>query len=104
MIEAFKHAYAVRMGLADPAFVNITSVLEDMLNPDIAAELQKLISDNTTFPSGYYGGRLIGFFLFPFLSKVKSKSSKCRCAYAYIVFGLDVNESCGKVLSSLNAC
>lgn len=56
-IEAFKHAFALRMGLGDPDFVNVTDVLAHMLDPAFAARLQKLISDNRTFPPTFYGGR-----------------------------------------------
>ncbi|XP_043805151.1 putative inactive glutathione hydrolase 4 isoform X3 [Manihot esculenta] len=56
-IEALKHAFAVRMNLGDPDFVNITEVLSDMLSPTFAQQLKKTIYDNMTFDSGHYGGR-----------------------------------------------
>ncbi|KAF2293107.1 hypothetical protein GH714_036815 [Hevea brasiliensis] len=56
-IEALKHAFAVRMNLGDPDFVNITEVLSDMLSPGFAHQLKKTIYDNMTFDPGYYGGR-----------------------------------------------
>lgn len=56
-IEALKHAFAVRMNLGDPDFVNVTEVLSDMLSPKFAAELQKTIYDNMTFGPSHYGGR-----------------------------------------------
>ncbi|KAL3696797.1 hypothetical protein R1sor_010873 [Riccia sorocarpa] len=57
IVEAFKHTYAVRMNLADPDFVNVNPVLKDMLSPAFAATLQKTISDTTTQPPQFYGGR-----------------------------------------------
>ncbi|KAL5555907.1 hypothetical protein UlMin_038143 [Ulmus minor] len=56
-IEALKHAYAVRMNLGDPDFVNISKVLSDMLSPKFAKELKKTINDSRTFDPGHYGGR-----------------------------------------------
>eukprot|EP00249_Psilotum_nudum_P008283 c21165_g1_i2 orf=285-1919(+) len=58
IIEAFKHAYAVRMNLSDPDFVNVTGALADMLSPAYASDLQKKIFDNRTFAPSYYGDRL----------------------------------------------
>ncbi|KAJ7284246.1 hypothetical protein O6H91_Y343800 [Diphasiastrum complanatum] len=57
MIEAMKHAYAVRMNLGDPDFVNVTEVLSDMLSSEFAAGLKATIFDNTTFPPEHYGGK-----------------------------------------------
>lgn len=57
LIEAFKHTYAVRMNLADPAFVDVEPVISDMLSPTFASSLQKLILDNMTFAPTHYGGR-----------------------------------------------
>ncbi|KAL5555911.1 hypothetical protein UlMin_038147 [Ulmus minor] len=48
-IEALKHAYAVRMNLGDPDFVNIS--------PNFAKELKKTINDSMTFDPGHYGGK-----------------------------------------------
>lgn len=56
-VEAFKHAYALRMNLGDPDFMNVTDVVALMLNATYAAELQKLINDSRTYPPSYYGGR-----------------------------------------------
>ena len=56
-IEALKHAFAVRMNLGDPDFVNIKDVLNDMLSMEFAQELQKTINDNMTFSPPHYGGR-----------------------------------------------
>ena len=56
-IEALKHAFAVRMNLGDPDFVNTTKVLSDMLSTKFAKELRKTINDNKTFDSSHYGGK-----------------------------------------------
>ncbi|PIN05719.1 Gamma-glutamyltransferase [Handroanthus impetiginosus] len=56
-IEALKNALVVRMNLGDPDFVDVKSVLKDMLSEKFAAELRKTILDNTTFNSSHYGGR-----------------------------------------------
>ncbi|XP_031094437.1 glutathione hydrolase 3-like [Ipomoea triloba] len=54
MIEAVKHMLGVRMNLGDPDFVNVSSVVYDMLSPSFAQMIQQRIYDNTTFPSEYY--------------------------------------------------
>ncbi|KAI8031490.1 Glutathione hydrolase 1 [Camellia lanceoleosa] len=56
-IEALKHAFALKMNLGDPDFVNIKKVLYDMLSPKFAAKLKKTIFDNMTFGPSHYGGR-----------------------------------------------
>ncbi|GAQ91012.1 gamma-glutamyltranspeptidase [Klebsormidium nitens] len=55
--EAFKHAFAMRMSLGDPEFVDVTAVLADMLSSDFAAQVRANISDDRTFPPEYYGGK-----------------------------------------------
>ena len=56
-IEALKYTFAVRMNLGDPDFVNVSTVLSDMLSPKFAEKLRKDINDNKTFDPGHYGGR-----------------------------------------------
>lgn len=56
-VEAIKHAFALRMNLGDPDFVDVKDVMSHMLNKTYAAELQKLINDSRTYPPTYYGGR-----------------------------------------------
>ncbi|XP_062098352.1 glutathione hydrolase 1-like [Humulus lupulus] len=57
-IEALKHTFAVRMNIGDPDFVNVSSVISDMLSPKFAAKLRKDINDNRTFNNpSHYGGR-----------------------------------------------
>jgi gamma-glutamyltranspeptidase/glutathione hydrolase/leukotriene-C4 hydrolase len=60
LAEAFKHAFAARMGLGDPMdpFVqNNTAELADMLSPDFAALLRNATSDAHSMPPSAYGGR-----------------------------------------------
>ncbi|KAH0728645.1 hypothetical protein KY290_003481 [Solanum tuberosum] len=56
-IEALKHAFAVRMNLGDPDFVNVKNVLNDMLSTEFAKQLKKTIYDNMTFSPNHYGGK-----------------------------------------------
>ncbi|KAK4417256.1 Glutathione hydrolase 1 [Sesamum alatum] len=56
-IEALKNAFAVRMNLGDPDYVDIKNVVKDMLSKDFAAGLRKSIFDNRTFNASHYGGR-----------------------------------------------
>ncbi|CAG7898934.1 unnamed protein product, partial [Brassica rapa] len=55
LVEALKHAFAVRMNLGDPDFVDVTKVVSDMLSPKFAQELKKKINDDKTFDPKYYG-------------------------------------------------
>ncbi|GJP53657.1 hypothetical protein CLOM_g12816 [Closterium sp. NIES-68] len=55
VVESLKHAFAVRMHLGDPAFVNVTDVIQDMLSDEFAAQLRSAIHDNITFPPEHYG-------------------------------------------------
>ena len=57
LIEALKHAFAARMDLGDPDFVDITSAVTKMLSPSFAKTIQEKILDNTTFPPEYYMSR-----------------------------------------------
>ncbi|KAH8482296.1 hypothetical protein H0E87_029662 [Populus deltoides] len=54
LIEAMKHMFAVRMNLGDPAFINTTKYMSEMLSQSYADKIQKMIVDNTTFPPEYY--------------------------------------------------
>ncbi|KAJ0252431.1 hypothetical protein HA466_0132240 [Hirschfeldia incana] len=56
LIEALKHAFAVRMNLADPDFVDVTKVVSDMMSPEFAKDLKTKINDDKTFDQKYYGG------------------------------------------------
>ncbi|KAI8029496.1 Glutathione hydrolase 1 [Camellia lanceoleosa] len=43
-VEAFKHAYAVRMNIGDPDFVNVSSAVSNMLSPKFAASFTAAIN------------------------------------------------------------
>ncbi|CAN8328677.1 unnamed protein product [Cochlearia groenlandica] len=55
-VEALKHAFAIRMNLGDPKFVNVTGVVSDMLSPKFAQTIKNKINDDKTFDPKYYGG------------------------------------------------
>ncbi|CAA7049694.1 unnamed protein product [Microthlaspi erraticum] len=57
LVEALKHAFAVRMNLGDPDFVDVTKVVSDMLSPKFAKGLKKKINDEKTFDPKHYGGK-----------------------------------------------
>lgn len=57
LIEALKHAFAVRMNLGDPDFVKVKNVVNDMLSTEFAKQLKKTIYDNMTFNPNHYGGK-----------------------------------------------
>ena len=58
LVEALKHAFAVRMNLGDPDFVpEVTNVVADMLSPKFAQDLKSKINDEKTFDPKYYGGK-----------------------------------------------
>ncbi|KAL0739620.1 hypothetical protein Bca4012_015830 [Brassica carinata] len=57
LVEALKHAFAIRMNLGDPDFVDVTKVVSDMLSPKFAQDLKRKINDKKTFDPKYYGGR-----------------------------------------------
>ncbi|GER50022.1 gamma-glutamyltranspeptidase family protein, partial [Striga asiatica] len=56
LVEALKYALARRMDLGDPAFVNVTCVLKNMISTRYARKLKNLIYDNKTFDPVHYGG------------------------------------------------
>lgn len=56
-LEALKHAFAVRVNLGDPDFVNVRDVLADMVSHKFARALFKTIHDNNTLDPKMYGGR-----------------------------------------------
>ncbi|CAF2091773.1 unnamed protein product [Brassica napus] len=57
LVESLKHAFAIRMNLGDPDFVDVTKVVSDMLSPQFAQDLKRKINDKKTFDPKYYGGR-----------------------------------------------
>ena len=55
-VEAFKHAFALRMSMGDPAFWQNDALLADMLDAQFVAALRANTSDWTTQPPQNYGG------------------------------------------------
>ncbi|KAH8361159.1 hypothetical protein KR200_003313 [Drosophila serrata] len=57
LIETFKHAYGRRSNLADIHYEpDVQEMYENLINPAFAAEIRRLIRDNTTFEDlTYYG-------------------------------------------------
>jgi gamma-glutamyltranspeptidase len=58
MVEALRHAFAIRMSLSDPAF-NTNTTLEavrDLTQGSYMEQLRKLTLDNDTLPLSVYGG------------------------------------------------
>lgn len=56
IIEAFKFAYAQRSELGDPEFVsNVTQVTKILTSADFADKIRKMIWDNATHSTPYYG-------------------------------------------------
>ncbi|XP_013591011.1 PREDICTED: gamma-glutamyltranspeptidase 1-like [Brassica oleracea var. oleracea] len=57
LVEALKHAFAIRMNIGDPDFVDVSKVVSNMLSPKFAQDLKRKINDKKTFDPKYYGGR-----------------------------------------------
>ncbi|KAK3238347.1 hypothetical protein CYMTET_51636, partial [Cymbomonas tetramitiformis] len=60
LVEAFKHAFALRMNLGDPSFLPpelARDSLRDMLDPDFAASVRANTSDDSTLEARKYGGK-----------------------------------------------
>ena len=65
LVEAFKHAFAMRMNLGDPEVPppntsnvpNISGAVRDMLSPAFNAALRAMTKDDATLPLGAYGAR-----------------------------------------------
>lgn len=63
LVEAMKHAFALRMNLGDPGpnaanpFVQLSPILDSINDPDFITSLRSEILDNGTLPLNAYGGR-----------------------------------------------
>ena len=59
MVEALRHAFAIRMSLSDPAFnTNVTSsAVHDLVSGSYMESLRKLSRDDVTLPLSMYGGQ-----------------------------------------------
>lgn len=57
VIETFKHAYGHRTNLGDIHFEpQVANVYEELMSPEFAEEIRKLIKDDRTFTDmAYYG-------------------------------------------------
>jgi gamma-glutamyltranspeptidase len=58
MVEALRHAFAIRMSLSDPAFyTNVTlAAVHDLMTGPYMKNLRKSSKDNATLPLSMYGG------------------------------------------------
>jgi len=57
LVEAMKHAFALRMSLGDPAFVgDVDGVVADAVSPEFNARLREATSDDAVAPAAAYGG------------------------------------------------
>ena len=58
MVEALRHAFAIRMSLSDPAFhTNVTmDAANDLVHGPYMEQLRKISRDNDTLPLSMYGG------------------------------------------------
>ncbi|XP_061119801.1 glutathione hydrolase 1 proenzyme-like [Conger conger] len=52
--ESFRFAYAQRTRLGDPAFLNITELIRNITSDELANDIRRRITDNTTHPTSYY--------------------------------------------------
>lgn len=56
LVEACKHAFAVRLNLGDPRFVNSSAAIAALLSDDYLAALRRASSDGGVLPLSSYGG------------------------------------------------
>src|SRR5690606_25590079 len=61
MIEALKYAFAYRTKLGDPRYVNITNILNLMLDKNHAKELSQKLSEKKTFEQKFYAPPGVNF-------------------------------------------
>lgn len=54
LIEAWKWAYADRMAIGDPSFVDMQHVVEAMMSKEHAAVLRRQFNPDTTYPPNHY--------------------------------------------------
>jgi gamma-glutamyltranspeptidase len=59
LVEAMKHAFAIRMSLSDPAFhsgINVTEAVDDLVSGGYMETLRRATSDYNVLPLSQYGG------------------------------------------------
>lgn len=56
LVEAMKHAFAIRLSLGDPDFVDTTGPIAALLDKGYMGNLRNLTSDSTVLPLDDYGG------------------------------------------------
>lgn len=56
LVEAMKHAFAIRLSLGDPDFVNTTGPIQALLNKQYMGNLRSLTSDKGILDINAYGG------------------------------------------------
>jgi len=58
LVEAFKHVFAIRMSMSDPAFNtdSVKDAVKDLTEGSYMADLRKASKDNSTLPMSQYGG------------------------------------------------
>nr|KAG5699190.1 hypothetical protein BaRGS_012711 [Batillaria attramentaria] len=54
VVESFKYAYADRLKLGDPAYVNVSQLLEKMASPEYADYLRDAIDPERTYSTDHY--------------------------------------------------
>lgn len=54
LIEAFKHAFAIRSKLGDEAYEDIDNVLKQLKDENFLNKIRSKINDNRTYSFGYY--------------------------------------------------
>eukprot|EP01035_Chromulina_nebulosa_P020104 gene20104-26102_t len=57
LAEIYKHCYAIRMSLGDPAFIDTDGPVSALLSTDYLLGLLNITSDTNTLPLNYYGGK-----------------------------------------------
>lgn len=60
IVETFKHIFAFRSQLGDPDFVPISEIVQNILSPEYAKRIHRLIDDEKTFNDPkYYSAKFI---------------------------------------------
>lgn len=57
LAEAYKHAFAIRLSLGDPQYINTTEPIDSLLSDDYMQNLFFNGDDSSVLPIEYYGGK-----------------------------------------------